>query len=85
MTERNSGEKLCTGQVLTITAALLTTYKSKIINESVTNGGSKALVKCATEKSRIIVVWSLKRFMEKGKRDNGVDVEHYYTQSSNPE
>ena len=42
-------------------------YMSKVVNKSIANSGSEAFIQCGAEQSGIIIIWSLKRLVQKGK------------------
>ena len=52
-------------------------YKSKVVDESIANGGHKAFIEGGTEQSRIIVIGSQKWLMNEGKWYHSIDVENH--------
>ena len=80
-------EYACKGYFIDLGTSLrlIQLYQSKVVDESIANGGSKALIECGTEQSSIIIVRSQEWFMKEGKGYHSIDVENNHTKDSYPQ
>ncbi len=61
------------------------TYKSQVVNESISDCGHKTLKQVITEQRPIVIVRRQEGLVQEGKRDHSVDVKDHQSQGRHPQ